>query len=39
LPGARNIEFGGIGHVALGSNPRILAQVMRELGELSRQHS
>jgi pimeloyl-ACP methyl ester carboxylesterase len=35
LPGARNLEFGGIGHVALGSNPRILAQVMRELGELA----
>jgi triacylglycerol esterase/lipase EstA (alpha/beta hydrolase family) len=36
LPGARNIEFGGIGHVALGSNPRILAEVMREIAELSR---
>jgi pimeloyl-ACP methyl ester carboxylesterase len=36
LPGARNIEFGGVGHVALGSNPRILAAVMRELGALSR---
>jgi hypothetical protein len=36
LPGARNIEFGGVGHVALGSNPRILAAVMRELGALAR---
>jgi hypothetical protein len=34
LPGARNIEFGGVGHVALGSNPRILAAVMREIAEL-----
>lgn len=32
LPGARNIEFGGMGHVALGSNPRVLAEVMREIG-------
>lgn len=31
LPGARNLEFGGIGHVALGSNPRVLDAVMREL--------
>jgi triacylglycerol esterase/lipase EstA (alpha/beta hydrolase family) len=31
LPGARNVAFGGIGHVALGSNPRVLAEVMREL--------
>lgn len=34
LPGARNIAFGGIGHVALGSNPRVLAAVMRELAAL-----
>jgi hypothetical protein len=34
LAGARNIGFGGVGHVALGSNPRVLAEVMRELGEL-----
>jgi pimeloyl-ACP methyl ester carboxylesterase len=33
LPGARNIEFGGVGHVALGSNPRILATVMREIAQ------
>jgi triacylglycerol esterase/lipase EstA (alpha/beta hydrolase family) len=35
LPGARNIEFGGVGHVALGSNRRVLAQVMRELAALA----
>jgi hypothetical protein len=35
LPGARNIAFGGVGHVALGSNPRILAQVMQELAALA----
>jgi triacylglycerol esterase/lipase EstA (alpha/beta hydrolase family) len=34
LPGARNIAFGGIGHVALGSNPRVLAQVLQELRAL-----
>ncbi|MFK3738790.1 esterase/lipase family protein [Massilia sp. TN1-12] len=34
LPGARNIAFGGIGHVALGSNPRVLGEVMRELAAL-----
>ncbi len=31
LPGAHNIEFGGIGHVALGRNTRILDCVMAEL--------
>jgi triacylglycerol esterase/lipase EstA (alpha/beta hydrolase family) len=34
LPGARNIAFGGVGHVALGSDPRVLAEVMRELAAL-----
>jgi len=34
LPGARNLEFGGVGHVALGSNPRVLAAVMQELRAL-----
>jgi hypothetical protein len=34
LPGARNLAFGGIGHVALGRNPRILGTVMRELAAL-----
>ncbi|MGZ8356646.1 MAG: lipase family alpha/beta hydrolase [Telluria sp.] len=31
LPGARNIGFGGVGHVALGSDRRILAAVMAEI--------
>jgi triacylglycerol esterase/lipase EstA (alpha/beta hydrolase family) len=35
LPGARNLEFGGVGHVALGSNPRVLAAVMKELAALA----
>jgi len=34
LPGARHIAFGGVGHVALGSNPRVLAEVLRILREL-----
>ena len=32
LEGARNLAFGGVGHVALGANPRILAAVMAEVG-------
>jgi triacylglycerol esterase/lipase EstA (alpha/beta hydrolase family) len=35
LPGARNVEFGGIGHVALGSDRRVLAEVMREISALA----
>lgn len=31
LPGARNIGFKGVGHVALGSDARVLAAVMREV--------
>lgn len=31
LPGARNIEFGGIGHVAMGRNRRILDRLMQEI--------
>jgi len=31
LEGARNLAFGGVGHVALGANPRILATVMAEV--------
>jgi triacylglycerol esterase/lipase EstA (alpha/beta hydrolase family) len=31
LPGAQDIAFGGIGHVALGSDPRVLAAVLREI--------
>jgi triacylglycerol esterase/lipase EstA (alpha/beta hydrolase family) len=34
LPGSRNLEFGGIGHVAMGRNPRILARLMDELLKL-----
>lgn len=34
LPGARSIEFGGIGHVAMGRNPRILSRLMQELADL-----
>ena len=34
LPGARNIAVGGVGHVALGSNPRVLAEVLQLLREL-----
>jgi triacylglycerol esterase/lipase EstA (alpha/beta hydrolase family) len=34
LPGARNIEFGGVGHVAMGRNPRVLARLMHELAAL-----
>jgi pimeloyl-ACP methyl ester carboxylesterase len=33
LPGARSIEFGGIGHVAMGRNPRILNRLMQELAD------
>jgi triacylglycerol esterase/lipase EstA (alpha/beta hydrolase family) len=35
LAGARNLEFGGVGHVALGSDRRVLAAVMRELEALA----
>jgi triacylglycerol esterase/lipase EstA (alpha/beta hydrolase family) len=35
LEGARNLEFGGVGHVALGSNPRVLKAVMQELAALA----
>lgn len=31
LPGARNLAFGGVGHVALGHNRRVLASVMEEI--------
>jgi len=31
LPGARNLPFGGIGHVALGRNRRVLDAVMAEM--------
>ncbi|MFC4932205.1 alpha/beta fold hydrolase [Massilia sp. GCM10023247] len=35
LPGARNIAFGGVGHVALGCNARVLDTVMAELAALA----
>lgn len=31
LPGARNLAFGGVGHVALASDARILARVVEEI--------
>jgi pimeloyl-ACP methyl ester carboxylesterase len=31
LPGARNLAFGGIGHVALGADPRVLSCILHEL--------
>ena len=34
LEGARNIELGGVGHVALGCNWRVLALVMDEIGRV-----
>jgi len=34
LPGARNIAFGGVGHVALGHDARVLEAVMDELAAL-----
>jgi triacylglycerol esterase/lipase EstA (alpha/beta hydrolase family) len=34
LEGARNIAFGGVGHVALGRNRRVLARVMQEIAAL-----
>lgn len=39
LPGARNLAFGGIGHVALGRNRRILDAVMDELAALETEES
>ncbi len=35
LEGARNIALGGVGHVALGCNGRVLDTVMEELGALA----
>ena len=34
LPGARCIAFGGIGHVALGRNVRVLQRLMQEIAEM-----
>ena len=36
LPGARNVELGGIGHVAIGSHPATLRFVLDEVAQLSR---
>ncbi len=38
LPGARNLAFGGIGHVALGYKARMLDVVMAEIAEAQREH-
>ena len=35
LPGARNIAFGGVGHVALGFDARVIDAVMGELAALT----
>ena len=35
LLGARHIEFGGVGHVALGRNRRVLARLMAELAMMA----
>lgn len=34
LPGAHNIAFGGVGHVAMGRNRRVLDRLMQELVKL-----
>ena len=34
LPGAQHIAFGGVGHVAMGSNPRILDRLMQEINSV-----
>ncbi|MDB5773821.1 MAG: alpha/beta fold hydrolase [Burkholderia sp.] len=36
LPGATNIEFHGVGHVALAFSPRVQARVVAEIREASR---
>ena len=35
LPGAANVELGGVGHVALGSHPRTLRFVLDEIARVS----
>lgn len=39
LPGARNLGFGGVGHVALGHNRRVLAAVMSEIDAVRIEHA
>lgn len=34
LPHAHNVEFGGVGHVAMGRNPRVLNRLMQELSNM-----
>lgn len=36
LPGARNLAVGGVGHVALGRNPRVLDMLMEEIARSAR---
>ena len=35
LDGAEHIAFGGVGHVALGRNPRVLARLMHEIARFA----
>ena len=35
LPGARNIDVGGVGHVGLGANRLVLTRLLREIAMLS----
>ena len=35
LPGARNIDIGGVGHVALGSNLRVLTRLLDEIVKIT----
>lgn len=37
LPGARNLAFGGVGHVALGRNRRVLDALMGEIAAAARE--
>jgi triacylglycerol esterase/lipase EstA (alpha/beta hydrolase family) len=37
LAGARSIEFGGVGHVAMGRNRRVLARLMAEIATVHTQ--
>jgi pimeloyl-ACP methyl ester carboxylesterase len=34
LPGSHNIAFGGVGHVAMGRNPRVLSRLMQEIANM-----
>ena len=35
LPGARNVQFGGVGHVAMGRNRTILTRLLHEIATIS----